>query len=59
MVIKKGDKLTHRLKRHIYQVVMVKRGGTVVLQSVEGSSIRLWFGSEGVKKFFEVQGVRG
>jgi hypothetical protein len=59
MMIRKGDRFTHRLNRHIYEVVMIKRGGTVVLQSVKGSSIRLWLGSEDVEKFLEVQGVGG
>ncbi|OGP89186.1 MAG: hypothetical protein A2157_11680 [Deltaproteobacteria bacterium RBG_16_47_11] len=52
MMIKKGDTFRHRLNRHIYQVVLVKLE-TVVLQSVKGSSNRLWFGAEDVQLFFE------
>jgi hypothetical protein len=51
MIIKRGDTFRHRLTGHLYRVKMVK-GGAVILQS-EGSPNRLWFGTEGVKLFFE------
>lgn len=53
MTIKEGDKLKHKLNKHLYQVVMIKRG-TVVLKSIKGSPIRLWFGTEDVQNFFEM-----
>ena len=52
MMIRKGDRFEHKLSGHVYHVVSVKRG-TVVLQEVNGSSKRLWFGAEGVELFFE------